>query len=159
MPDDLIPSGADKRDVPAVGTQQHTTAPDFTAPDTEGNSFNLYSALAQGRPVVLYFTMWCPVCDSHMDHMLRHAVKNFPDIRFVIIDYVSGSVERSRRAALAAGYANTAYTVLIDMNHQVLDAYGATMGATVVIDHSASILMNEDYKNGIALETILGGAL
>ncbi|HEY5973165.1 MAG TPA: redoxin domain-containing protein, partial [Geobacteraceae bacterium] len=64
--DNLFPSGEDKRPTvqpgttgPAVGQN----APAFTVSDTAGASVTLASALAGKKGIVLYFTMWCPICD------------------------------------------------------------------------------------------------
>ena len=71
MTDDLVPSGSDKRPAVVPGTTGPLVgqnAPDFTLPDTLGTSVTLSSVITTTgvKGAVLYFTMWCPICDSHM---------------------------------------------------------------------------------------------
>ncbi len=150
--DDLNPSGKDRRpdiELGAAGPYVGQNAADFTLPNTLGESVNLATELSSGKGVVLYFNMWCPICDSHLSHMRSYVIPDFPDVKFLVVDYVSGSVERSRSAQLSNGYAGM--TVLVDIDEQVLNQFNATMGTTVVIDGSGIIRMNEDYKDGSKL--------
>jgi peroxiredoxin len=160
MMDDLSPSGNDKRPVaqpgttgPAVGQK----APDFTVSDTLGNTVTLSSELTPTavNGVVFYFTMWCPICDGHMSHMLNTTMPLFPNVRFFAVDYVSGSVDGARSSEIANGYAGSGLRILADTGHSILDAYSATMGTTVVIDSTGVIRLNEDYKDGAQLHTVL----
>jgi peroxiredoxin len=160
MSDDLFPSGTDKRPPVSAGTTGPAVgqnAPDFAVSDTNGNVVTLASALATRKGVVLYFTMWCPICDSHMSDMLRNVIPSFPDVGFFAVDYVSGSVDDARSSAVANGYAGTAFTILADINQSMLHGYQATMGTTVVIDSTGIIRMNEDYRDGSQLRTVLAG--
>lgn len=157
---DLNPSGADKRPPvqqgtigPAVGQN----APDFTISDTLGNPITLSSHFSTAKGVVLYFTMWCPACDSQMSNLQDAVIPQFPNVLFFSVDYVSGSVAESRNAQISNGYATAPFAVLADTNQTVLNLYQATMGTTVVIDSSGVVLMNEDYKDGTKLQTILRG--
>lgn len=160
MMDDLRPSGADNRQTANAGTTggtQGQKAPDFTVSDTLGRSVNLYAELDSGvTAVVLYFTMWCPVCSAHADHMLANTVPLYPNVKFFLVDYVSGTVSASRDAQVSNGYANTAFGVLVDSSGSILSSFGATMGTTVVVSKSGVITMKEDYKDGIALRNALG---
>lgn len=158
--DDLYPSGEDERstaDPTAVGPQVGQVAPDFTAPDTFGGAFTLSEVLPGTRAVVLYFTMWCPICDSHMSHLRDGFVPRYPDVAFVAVDYVSGSVADARSAQNAHGFAGGAFEVLVDLEGVVTADYDATMGTTVVIDAVGTVRMNEDYKNGERLDAVLRG--
>ena len=150
--DDLNPSGKDRRptveqNVPGPFVGQN--AADFTLTNTLGESINLATELSSTKGVVLYFNMWCPICDSHMSHMRSHIMPDFPNVKFLLVDYVSGSVDRSRSAQLSNGYATL--DVLVDSNETVLNQFNATMGTTVVIDNSGIVRMNEDYKDGSKL--------
>jgi len=150
--DDLNPSGKDRRpdvELGVSGPYVGQNAADFTLTNTLGESVNLATELSNARGVVLYFNMWCPICDSHMSHMRSYIIPDFPDVKFLLIDYVSGSVDRSRSAQLSNGYA--AMNVLVDSDETVLNQFNATMGTTVVIDSSGIIRMNEDYKDGSKL--------
>jgi peroxiredoxin len=160
MTDDLFPSGSDKRpevQTGTIGPLVGQISPDFTLPDTLGTSVTLSSVITTTgvRGAVLYFTMWCPVCDSHMSRMLSDIMPVFPDVRFFAVDYVSGTVAEARNAEVSAGYAGTAFTVLADTQQTVLRLYQATMGTTVVIDRTGTVRMNEDFKDGTRLQTVL----
>jgi peroxiredoxin len=158
MMDDLNPSGNDNRPLvqpgttgPAVGQN----APDFTLFDTLGNSVTLSSVFPTVQGVVIYFTMWCPICDSHMSHMRSSQIPGFPNVRFYAVDYVSGTVADARNAEISNGYDGSGFTVLADTQQTVLGLYQATMGTTIVIDRTGVVRMNEDYKDGSRLQTVL----
>lgn len=160
MTDDLLPSGSDKR--PAVqcgipGSAVCQNAPDFTLTDTLGTSVTLSSVITGTgvRGAVLYFTMWCPICDTHMNNMLTYILPVHPDVRFFLVDYVSGSVADAANAQLVNGYWGSGFTVLADIDQSVLSQYQATMGTTVVVDASGVVRMNEDYKDGVRLQSVL----
>ena len=157
---DLNPSGEDKRapvDTSAVGASVGQIAPDFDLSDTENNIVNMFTELNSKSGIVLYFTMWCPICDSHMSHMRSRVIPNYPNVSFLIVDYVSGTVALSRDAQVSNGYADM--TVLVNNTPQdVLNLYEATMGTTVVIENAGShgiVRMNEDYKDSVKLTTTL----
>lgn len=154
--DNLFPSGEDKR--PAVisgstGPAPGQKAADFTVSDSSGVSVSLTAALASRKGIVLYFTMWCPICDSHMSNM-RERIPAFPDVGFYAVDYVSGSVADAGISAAANGFAGS-FHILADTNRLLLSNLQATMGTTVVIDSSGSVRMNEDYRDGSRLAAVL----
>ncbi len=146
--DDLNPSGDDKR--PAVeagsnGTQVSQLSPDFTLQDTLSVSHTLSHELPGTRAVLIYFTMWCPVCDSHMSNMRLDIIPDYPNVTFYLVDYVSGSVSVSRSMQLDNGYSNM--DVLVDADLSLYHLYQASMGTTIVIDSTGIIRMKEDYNN------------
>lgn len=154
--DDLDPSSADKRppvDTTTIGPAVGQIAPDFSLFDTLGSPVTMSAELTNAQGVVLYYTMWCPICDSHMSHMRSQVIPDFPNVKFFIIDYVSGTIELSREAQVSNGYADL--TVLVDNIQEVLTLYQATMGTTVVIDNAGTVRMNEDYKDGTKLTETL----
>lgn len=157
--EDLAPSGEDKRGGGDVSTGGGFAPgfPDFTLYSIDGSENGIYGHIQSSRAVVLYFNMWCPICDGHMDHMMRTIVPANPEVTFVIVDYVSGSVEHTAAAARASGYANTAFIVVTDLGHAMTDYFDTTMASTVVIDPSGAVLMNEDYKDGVKLAATLEG--
>ena len=162
MTDDLFPSGSDKRPAVQPGTAGPSVgqfAPNFTLTDTLGNTVTLSTAMsATGvHGTVLYFTMWCPICDTHMSHMRSSEIPEFPAIRFYAIDYVSGSVADARNAEVSNGYAGSGFTVLADTQQGAMSRYQATMGTTVVIDTTGVIRLNEDFKDGARLHAALSG--
>lgn len=154
--DDLNPSSNDERppvDSGSIGPSVGQIAPDFSLFDTLNNPVTMSAALSNVDGIVLYYTMWCPICDAHMSHMRARVIPDYPDVSFLIIDYVSGTVELSREAQLSNGYADM--TVLVDNIQEVLTLYQATMGTTVVIDSTGTVRMNEDYKDGTRLTETL----
>jgi len=160
MVDDISPSGSDKRPVVQCGVTGPDVcqfAPDFTLSDTLGNTVTLSSVLTTPgiKGTVVYFTMWCPVCDMHMSNMRSSIVPYYPDIRFLVVDYVSGSIASARNAELSNGYASSMFTVLADTGQTILGSFHATMGTTIVIDTAGIVHMNEDYKDGARLRTAL----
>ena len=154
--DDLNPSSEDLR--PDVlpgsdGVQVEQKAIDFMLSDTLFTDVTLSAEYPLADAVVLYFTMWCPVCDSHMSYMRNYVMPNYPNVRFYFVDYVSGSVSASRQAQQSNGY--TDFDVLVDTNHAIQDLYNATMGTIIVIDNAGIIKMNEDFKDGSKLASVL----
>lgn len=153
--DDLLPSGDDNQ--PSVeagtsGTRVGQISPDFPVEvlDTLGQPRGLYDELDRSTGVVLYFTMWCPICDSHMSHMRKEVMPDFPTVQFFLVDFVSGSVEASRAAQVEKEYEDI--ETLVDINQVLLSSYHASMGTTVVIDSAGNIVrMNEDYKDSVKL--------
>ena len=156
--DNLLPSDSDKRPVVETGTVGPAVtqkAPDFSVTDTSGTTVTLSSALSGKKGVVLYFTMWCPICDSHMNNMRSEVAPLYPTVGFYLVDYVSGSVADAANAAAANGYAGVVFTTLADLGQVMLGSYQATMGTTVVIDSAGIIQMNEDYRDGQNLKAVL----
>ncbi|OGR04631.1 MAG: hypothetical protein A2511_11980 [Deltaproteobacteria bacterium RIFOXYD12_FULL_50_9] len=150
--DDLNPSDKDQRPAVQTGTvgpNVGQNAPDFLISDSLGNSVTLSTALAEPgkRGIVLYFTMWCPTCDSEMSNMLSSHIPNFPDVRFYAVDYVSGTIAGTRNSELSNGYAGSGFTVLADTAQTLLNLYNGSMGTTVVIDKTGIIRSNENYKD------------
>ncbi len=160
MVDDLMPSGGDKRPVViegSPGTQVKQLTPTFVLDDTLYVPRDLYNELDtpsdSGAPtsgVVLYFTMWCPICDSHASHMRTYVMPKFPNVKFFLVDYVTGSVANARTAQVDNGYKNI--ETLADVNQKVFNLYQASMGTTIVVGSVDKIVrMNEDYKDGVKL--------
>jgi len=168
MTDDLFPSGADKRPAARPGTTGHLPgqdAADFSLPDIDGGDFVLSEHEQGGTDpadaVVLYWTMWCPVCSAHMDHLQFQVIPDYAghDVRFVVIDYVNATVAQSLRARDEGGFAGSPFTVLADTAQEVTSLYHATMGSTVVIDGDGVVRMNEDFKDGSKLVQTLDAVL
>jgi peroxiredoxin len=158
--DNLFPSDEDKR--PAVqegssGGAVGQKAPDFSVPDTNGTAVTLASSLAGHKGAVFYFTMWCPICDTHMSNMRSFIAPLFPDVNFFLVDYVSGSVSEAANAASANGYAGGVFTTLADFGHTLETNFQGTMGTTVVVDNTGTIRMNEDFRDGARLRDTLAG--
>lgn len=167
--DDLRPSGRDQRVTVApdsIGVQPGQRAPDFTLSDTQAKLFHLADHLSGGSQpadaIVLYFTMWCPICLSHTDHLYNEIVPRFAGhgtVVYGLVDYVSGSVESARMMEQSNGYADSAFTVLVDAQLEVFKRYKGAMGKVVVIDKEGTVVMNEDYRNGERLAAALENLL
>lgn len=154
--DDLTPTGSDQRPTFAAGTTGWgvgQNAPPFSLPDINGTTVDLASALAGKKGAVLYFTMWCPICEDHMLNAVNSVMPNFSDVRFYAVDYVSDTIAKTK--INATGFIGSGFNILADVNQQLLYDYAATMGTTIVIDSSGVIRMNEDYKDGARLQRIL----
>jgi len=155
--DDINPSDSDRRgdfDATTIGYHPGETAADFASFDTLNETVVMSAELVGSDAIVLYFTMWCPVCDSHMTHMRKNTIPNYPDVKFYFVDYVSGMISVARAAQLSNGYGNS--NVLVDdINHTMTNLYNATMGTTIVIDNTSIVQMNEDYKDGRKLQEVL----
>ncbi len=165
MMDDLDPSGDDLRptvEIGSTGSMPGQKAADFALKDSLGNDFVLSAQLAGSASpadvVVLYFTMWCPVCLAHTDHMYSNILPRFRDRGasvFALVDYVSGSVAATRASEKANGYAGSDFVTLSDVDRSLFEQLNGGMGTVVVIDSSGNILMNEDYRHGGRLADIL----
>jgi peroxiredoxin len=156
--DNLIPSREDKRPPVQAGSSGGNVsqkATDFSVSDSTGATVTLASSLAGKKGAVFYFTMWCPLCDSHMNSMRASITPSFSDVTFYLVDYVSGSISAAARAASENGYSGGIFTTLADVNNILENNFAATMGTTVVIDATGTVLMNEDYKDGAKLQSIL----
>ncbi len=156
--DNMFPSGTDKRPVIQSGSSGSSVtqkAPDFSVSDTNYATVTLASSLSGKKGAVIYFTMWCPVCDSHMSSMRTSIIPSFSDVNFFLVDYLSGSVAESAASASANGYAGGVFTTLVDINHTLTSNFNGTMGTTVVVDSAGIVRMNEDYRDGTNLRTIL----
>lgn len=156
--DNMNPSDDDKRPVVVagnIGPYVGQLAADFAVPDINNNTVTLSSALAGRSGIVFYFTMWCPICDSHMNNMRSYIAPDFPNVGFYIVDYVSGSVSSAATAASSAGFAGGTIPVLADVAQQLTVNFQGTMGSTIVVDSGGVIRMNEDYKDGTRLRSTL----
>jgi hypothetical protein len=160
MSDDLFPSKSDKQPPVTPGSTGHLPgqiAPDFTIPDMFGNDVTLSSVLTTTgvQGAVFYFTMWCPICWTHMDDILNGQIPRFPSVRFYAVDYVNGSLADVQQSAINTGYFGTALTILADTQNIGENLYHGTMGVTFVVDRNGIVRMNEDYKDGVRLQNVL----
>jgi len=146
MADDLFPSSRDRSGGQAgtVGPALGQTAPDFTLAAAAGGEVTLSTELVGARGAVLYFTMWCPICDGHMMDMQQHLIPAHPEVRFLALDYVSGSAADAAQAELSAGWAGSGFTTLADVG--ALQArYFRTFMAVVVVDRDRVVRFRGEY--------------
>ncbi|MBI4827588.1 MAG: hypothetical protein HY804_02045 [Nitrospinae bacterium] len=151
MADDLNPSGSDVRGAPAPTA----AAAPLTFMTADGAAMTLDELLAGRKAAVLYFTMWCPVCDGHQSNMQARFLAAWPQVAFVLLDYVSATPAQARQAAQESGWLNAGFTVAVDAGIGMRERFGATMGTTVVLDAAGNTLMAEDFKDGERLRQTL----
>lgn len=156
----LMPSDEDERPAVVAGTEGHLPtqkASDFTLSDTSDGSVTLSDYLQGGEnaadAVVIYFTMWCSTCAAHTSDIVSTIKPLYADndVHFLIVDYVSGSVndtiiEKENNISDSWGL-----EVLSDYQNVVKDQLHGGMGITVVIDGDGTILYNQDYGNGLKI--------
>ncbi len=147
---DLQPANTDH-----TGSGGGRTASLFSAPAIDGTTFNLEDELATHKGVLLYFTQWCPICDSHMSHFSRNQIRQFPEVSFVAVDYVSGSVEQAKASARASGYDDGSFTVVADIDNTISGMYGGTMARTILIGKDGIIRFDEIFKTDDKLDRLL----
>lgn len=155
----LLLSGCQEDLFPESETQQAgpgqvgETVIDFNSRLNTGDDFLLSNRLVQADAVVLYFTMWCVVCDSHTSEIKNHIQPNYPNVDFILVDYISSSNSFSRSNQQSTGF--TQFDVISDTDSQLEDALSGTMGTIVVIDKNAIIQMNEYFSSSSKLTQIL----
>lgn len=169
MGDDLHPSDQDRRPSVSAGSTGHLPgqlAADFSLSTSTAAIFQLSEHLSGGSAeadaMVLYFTMWCPTCLAHSDHMYNLVIPRFQSrgtVVYALVDYVSGSVAAARASETANGYAGSEFITLVDGQRAVMDQFNAAMGTAVVIARDGTILMNQDYRNGDTLQQTLDALL
>jgi peroxiredoxin len=154
--DDLSPSSDDERaDViqGSTGSEVGQMAPTFSKPTTNDTTTTLEELLENHSALVMYFTMWCPVCDAHSSH-LRSAIKTqVDDVEIVLVDFVSGEIPASRSSQVSSGYSD--FTTLVDTDGTLQDDYRGNMGSVIVISGNGQVRMNEFYKDGSRLIDVL----
>ncbi|MDH4200736.1 MAG: redoxin family protein [Spirochaetia bacterium] len=154
----LFPDGTDKRNINSEnptysGLQVGNSVPDLTFFNTDGTTETLSNILRLRKGVVIYFTMWCPLCETHMDYIRFNIKPGYPDIEFYLMDYVSATITGAQDNQTATGY--TDFQAALDKNFTLTDLFYGTMGTTIVIDKKSVIKMNEDFKNGQRLSNVL----
>lgn len=118
-----------------------------------GDAIDLNDRLVQHDAVVLYFTMWCVVCDGHTSEIKSQLEPNYPNVDFLLVDYISSTQSYSRSSQQSTGF--TSFDVIADTNNQLESALSGTMGSIVVINKNRSILMNEYFNNSAKLIQVL----
>ena len=158
MEGDMNPSSADMRPTVtagSIGWQVTQQAANFSAPETKGGTFTLSDYLAGGvnasDAVVFYFTMWCPICMGHTDHIYYNIMPQFQargKTTYVLVDYVSGSIAATINAEAANGYKGSQFVTISDETGSISNTLHGSMGTTIVVDTNGIIQMNEDFRTG-----------
>ena len=162
--DDLLPSSEDKRPLEItgqIGGMVGNTSPELSLTTTDNVNFTLSDYLLGGvneaEAVVLYFTMWCPICSAHMDHIQFGIMPEFTSnqIVYLAVDYLSDSTSLTARSQQDAGFNTTKWLATADPDQTLTEIFNGTMATTVVIDPDGKVRMNEDFRTGENLQLIL----
>lgn len=153
--DDLNPSG-ENRSSSSVGAKVTASLSSLSLNNTNGDLINPISLMKSGqkKAIVFYFTMWCPVCNSHTDSLIN-IIPRYNQVDFYVIDYISSNYNESFRNQRDNGYGSSPFQVLVDNDLVLSRIVDGTMASTVVIRQDETILMNEDYKTGEKLKEVL----
>jgi len=149
--EDLLPSNDPLENKESI--QTGSTIEDLSFTLSDANEETLSNLLTTHDAVVLYFTMWCPICDSHMSHFRSELKPEFSNVKFLFVDYVSGSVAYSRDAQTAAGY--TDFDVIADSNDELENYFNGTMATTVVIDKNLIVQYKGIFKTTNEVHEVL----
>ena len=139
--EDLAPENKDLRKDSNFEIQ---ISENFSISTTDGDTLNLDDELASYDAVVLYFTMWCSTCSAHMDE-IDAKQDDYPNVKFLMVDFVSGSVSQSKNSQRDNAYNHM--TTLVDNNDLLQDRYKGKMASTIIINSQHEILFNEVYKS------------
>ncbi len=139
--EDLAPENKDLRKDSNFEIQ---ISENFSISTTDGDTLNLDDELASYDAVVLYFTMWCSTCSAHMDE-IDAKQDDYPNVRFLMVDFVSGSLSQSKNSQRDNAYNHM--TTLVDNNDLLQDRYKGKMASTIIINNQHEILFNEVYKS------------
>jgi len=142
--EDLMPSNNPIESNSFAG-KKGNTLDDISMQSTDGSSLQLSTLLNEHDGVVLYFTMWCPVCDSHMSHIQNQYITTYPNIKFVFIDYIASSLNQAKNNQQANGY--QALDVVSDASGELQTLFKGTMATTVIIDKNFIVRLNQTYPN------------
>ena len=151
LEDDLNPSNEDKRS--SSDEQVGLLSSNFTVKSEKGEEVELFEVLKQKEAVVLYFTMWCPVCNSHTIDIKNNLKSKYPNVEFYLVDYISGSVSDGLSNISTSGFRNS-FTALIDLENTIENLFDGNMSSTIIIKANKEIGMNEYYKRN-RIEDIL----
>ena len=139
--EDLAPENKDLRKDSNFEIQ---ISENFSISTTDGDTLNLDDELASYDAVVLYFTMWCSTCSAHMDE-IDAKQDDYPNVRFLMVDFVSGSLSQSKNSQRDNAYNHM--TTLVDNNDLLQERYNGKMASTIIINNQHEILFNEVYKS------------
>ena len=154
--DDLAPSSEDFRgsETASYPGVVGALAGDYALNVASGNNTTLHTETAASAGVVLYFTMWCSVCDSHTTHIINTLKPKYPNIRFFLVDYVSSSMTNTQDYIVYYGLGGS-IEVIGDFSHELTRYFGGTMSSTIVIGPDNRVRFNESFQNGSRLDQIL----
>lgn len=120
---------------------------------SDGTSGSISERLSTHDAVVLYFTMWCPICDAHMSHIRNQIQPQYNNVDFIFVDYVSGSIVETMNVQRASGY--TDFDVIADINNELETYFNGTMATTIIIDKNFIVKLNGLFKTEQDIKRIL----
>lgn len=108
-----------------------TRAPEFTLPDTNGNTFRLSEALADGPVVLAFFKITCPVCQYAFPFYDRV----FRATRGTGVTFIGVSQHEEDDAERFMREYDVTFRVVLDnpRNYAVSNAYGITHVPTLFL--------------------------
>lgn len=142
--EDLIPSNDPIESSQA--TREGEMITDFSFMLSDGSTSSINERLSTHDAVVLYFTMWCPVCDGHMSYIRNQIKPQYDNVDFIFVDYVSGSVSEALGIQQSSGY--TDFSVIADINNDIETYFNGTMATTIIIDKNFVVRLNGLFKTG-----------
>ena len=120
---------------------------------SDGSSSSISERLSTHDAVVLYFTMWCPICDAHMSHIRSQIQPQYSNVDFIFVDYVSGSVVETMNVQRSSGY--TDFNVIADTNNELEAYFNGTMASTIIINKNFLVKLNGLFKTGNEIKSVL----
>jgi len=76
---------------------------------------------------------------------INYKSDTYPNIRFLLVDFISGSISQAKNYQRDNGYNNM--TTLVDNDDILQNMYEGKMAATIVINNQSEIIFNEVYKS------------
>jgi peroxiredoxin len=149
--EDLAPSNDQLESTQETRAGEIVNDISFTLSD--GSTSQLSTQLATHDAVVLYFTMWCPVCDGHMSYFRNQVEPNYKNVKFIFVDYISGSISATLNSQQATGY--TDFPIISDFDNALEQYFSGTMATTVIIDKNFIVKLNGIFKTGNEISEIL----
>ncbi|NVK36502.1 MAG: redoxin domain-containing protein [Gammaproteobacteria bacterium] len=140
--EDLMPSNDPIHH--GISSKEGEVIDDLSFAFTNDYSDTLSNRLTAHDGVILYFTMWCPVCDSHMSQLRSRIQTQYPDVDIIFVDYISKSVAYAKDAQQALGY--TDFPVAADVNDTLENYFNGTMATTVIIDKNFVVRFHQVFK-------------
>ncbi|MGC9355078.1 MAG: peroxiredoxin-like family protein [Mariniphaga sp.] len=107
----------------ANGLKVGQQAPDFSANDANGKTFQLSEELKNGPVVLIFYRgQWCPICNKH----LGTVQKNLEQITKKGARVVAVSPEKPELLETTAEKTGANFTLLFDEGYKIADAWDVT---------------------------------
>lgn len=76
---------------------------------------------------------------------INYKMDSYPNVRFLIVDFVSSTMSQSQNYQRDNGY--THMTTLVDTNDLLQNMYDGKMASSIIINNQKEIQFNEVYKS------------